>query len=118
MAVGDAISVLQEAIGSEAWSTWDQGAITSGVYLLLFEGQVVYAGKARDVRARLIQHERDRDKGFKEWDSAKFMLAPESQIMTLEAALIAQYQPPMNRVGIVDDPESGLKEYMARGVES
>ncbi|TZG24879.1 GIY-YIG nuclease family protein [Sphingomonas montanisoli] len=70
---------------------------TSGVYLLLLDGVVVYVGQAVDMRRRIGQHISD---GLKDFDAVAFFRYRPDQLAKRERALIIKYAPRYNQCGI------------------
>lgn len=66
---------------------------TTGVYLLLFEGEVVYVGQAVDMRRRIGQHLADANKQF---DGVRFLPCKLVHLDKLEARYIRAFKPRLN----------------------
>lgn len=67
--------------------------VLSGVYLLTFEGTVVYVGQTSDLHARLMCHVKDSTKVF---DGVRFIAIENSLKDRTEAELICKLQPKYN----------------------
>jgi excinuclease UvrABC nuclease subunit len=73
-----------------------------GVYFLMNEGRVVYAGQAQDVHSRILAHRRQ---GEKQFDSARWIrCGDDSELTDIENALIRALSPPLNIMGLGDAP--------------
>lgn len=66
-----------------------------GIYFLCLENQIVYVGKAVDIRNRVMGHKNEMVKQF---DSVYFICAHIDQLLRIEEACIKFFNPPYNSV--------------------
>lgn len=74
--------------------------IASGVYFLLYEGEVVYIGQTRNIATRVHQHFTDRYRKFSV-DDAVWLPVPTGDLERIESAFIRMLRPPHNGKGTI-----------------
>ena len=69
-----------------------------GVYVLSYKNRVIYVGQSVDVESRIASH-----KFEKPYTRCLVKKLPEERLTEVENALITVLQPPLNRMGVLEE---------------
>lgn len=69
-----------------------------GVYVLSYNNRVIYVGQSVDVESRIVVH-----KSEKPYNRCLVKKLPEESLTEFENALITVLQPPLNRMGVLQE---------------
>lgn len=71
-----------------------------GIYALFSGEELVYIGKDSHLPARILQHQRDKEKEFDSWRAFPITGISDNELLNIEGALIRHYSPKYNVVGV------------------